>query len=191
MTTETLSLEPPPLTFPWLPSPGRYTVAEGRSVVELAARLGPLTTLRTRLTLAAARLDVAADPEHSTLTFTLDATSLRAARPLLGRRLRGPRGLDAQRYPGVTFTAEELKQLGHREDSVHRFTALGTLRLRGGEGFPARLHSRAVDRTDTALLMMGRAVLPYRAVRRATGFTLPPTAPAGHLRLLFAAEFAA
>ncbi|MFE2431667.1 YceI family protein [Streptomyces sp. NPDC059373] len=47
------------------------------------------------------------------LTFTLDATSLRAGRPLLDRRLRGPRGLDVERHPRVRFTAEELK---HQED---------------------------------------------------------------------------
>ncbi|NUS17980.1 MAG: YceI family protein [Streptomyces sp.] len=193
MTDKTLSLEPehgseraePPPLFPcaWLPSPGHYTVAESSSIVELATRLGPFTTLRSRLTLAEARLDVdsgtATDASgKGTLDFVLDAASARR------RGLRGSRGLDAERHPAVRFVAGELEPRGDDE----RFTARGSLLLRG-KRFPASLRVRVVARTEHSLLVLGTAILPYRALRRATGFTLPLTAPAARLRLLFAAEF--
>jgi hypothetical protein len=55
---------------------------------------------------------------------------------------------------------------------------------------PATLRLRVVERADDRLLAVGRIDVPYRAVRRATGFTLPRTAPARTLRLLVAADFA-
>src|SRR5882757_1184325 len=156
MTTDALPLEPvdppPPFGCHWLPAPNHYSVDHDRSVIELAARFGPLTTLRSRLTLTEALLDVHPDtPERSTLSFALDSASARR------RALRGRRGLDAEHHAAVRFTARELEP---REDG-DSFTARGTLLLRG-KRFRTRLHVRVVDRTDHSLLMLGTATLPYR-----------------------------
>lgn len=203
MTTETAPSGPPPEPGPaaegdpfsasehaatsdpfpcrWLPAPGHYAVAEGRSIVELAGRAGPLTTLRARLALADSWLHVPDDAsERAALGFVLDAAS--APR----RALRGPRGLYAERHPTVRFAARELES----RDDDERFTARGTLTLRA-KRFPALLRVRVVERTELSLLVLGTAALPYRPLHRATGFALPPTAPAAVLRLLFAAEFTA
>jgi hypothetical protein len=54
----TASLPPPARGPSWLPRPGTYTAAQDRCIVELTARLGPLVTLRRRLTVHEAELTV-------------------------------------------------------------------------------------------------------------------------------------
>jgi hypothetical protein len=160
-----------------LPRPGRYHVQAGRSVVELAARLGPLSTLRSRLALDEAELTVSRVPVRHALRFTLDAGSAQ------GRSLRGRRGLNAERHPVLSFASAHIKR-----PATGSLLARGELRLRDA-AFAARLRARIVECDEDRLLLLGTLTLPYRELSRATGFRLPPTAPAHRLRLLFAAEF--
>ncbi|WLW54531.1 hypothetical protein [Streptomyces sp. YU58] len=169
MTTVTLPTVPPPpesqnLASP-LPLPGRYTVAPGRSLVELTAWYGPLPTLRRRVRLTGASLDVPEDGlEHPALRFEF------GGRPLV-----------------ATLVSERV-EWGERADG--RLQLAGDLDL-DGTAFPVLLRLRVVRRTDDLLLVVGTSRLPYRLLRRATGFRLPWRRPATRVRLLVAAEFTA
>ncbi|MCX5558207.1 hypothetical protein [Streptomyces sp. NBC_00038] len=165
MTTVTLPTVPPPPesrsgTGRLLPRPGRYTVAPGRSLAELTAWYGPLPTRRRRVPLSAASLTVSAEAEHPEFRFEFDGTHLTAA--LTSERIDRVRG---------------------------RLQLTGDLDL-NDVGFPVLLRLRVVERADDRLLVVGTARLPYRLLRRATGFRLPWHLPATRLRLLVAAEFA-
>ncbi|OUD01645.1 hypothetical protein [Streptomyces swartbergensis] len=144
-----------------LPLPGRYTVAPGRSLVELTAWYGPLPVLRRRVTLGEASLTVPEGAESPSFRFEFD-----------------------DRLFSAVLTSEEV-------DEVHggRLQLTGDLDL-NGLAFPVLLRLRVVQRADDRLLVVGHARPPYRLLRRATGFRLPWRRPATRLRLLVAAEFA-
>ncbi|SDM83883.1 hypothetical protein SAMN04487981_102737 [Streptomyces sp. cf386] len=168
MTTVTLPIEPTPPgapgpAAPWLPLPGRYTVAPGRSLVELTALYGPLPVRRRRLTLAEATLTVPEPhehPDHPTLRFAFDDAHLKAA-----------------------------LTLDHAQETAGTAQLTGDLRIDDTD-FPILLRLRVVERADDRLLGVGVARLPYRLLRRATGFRFGRLRPATRLRLLIAGEFA-
>lgn len=172
MTTVTLPIDPTPPgasgAAPWLPLPGRYTVAPDRSLVELTALCGPLPVRRRRLTLATASLTVPEADEHPTLRVEFDDAHLKGT---------------------LTLT------LDHAPSPAHAHASAGTVQLTGdlgidGTDFPALLRLRVVERADDRLLGVGVARLPYRLLRRATGFRFGRLRPATRLRLLVAGEFA-
>ncbi|NGO15635.1 YceI family protein [Streptomyces sp. HC44] len=154
-----------------MPRPGRYAVAPGRSLVELTARYGPLTTWRRRVTLAGASLTV---PEP---TVPEDGDLQPVLRPVFRFDLRG--SLKA------SLTSEHVEPL----DGGRKMQLTADLDIRGVR-FPVLLPLRVVSCADDRLLVVGAARLPYRLLRRATGFRLPLLRPATRLRLLLAAEFA-
>jgi hypothetical protein len=165
MTTVTLPTVPPPPHSPdgagrRLPLPGRYAVGQGRSLTELTAWYGPLPVLRRRVTLGAASLTVPEDAGHASFRYEFD-----------------------DRLLSAVLTSEQV-------DEVHggRLQLTGDLDL-NGLTFPVLLRLRVVERADGRLLVVGHARLPYRLLRRATGFRLPWRRPATRLRLLVAAEF--
>ncbi|GAA2427085.1 hypothetical protein [Streptomyces coeruleofuscus] len=165
MTTVTLPTVPPPPQSRdgagrRLPLPGRYTVAPGRSLTELTAWYGPLPVLRRRVTLGGASLTVPEDAEGPSFRYEFDD------RPL-----------------SAVLTSEQVEVHGSR------LQLTGDLVL-NGLTFPVLLRLRVVERADDRLLVVGHARLPYRLLRRATGFRLPWRRPATRLRLLVAAEFA-
>ncbi|KOV60328.1 hypothetical protein ADL01_33150 [Streptomyces sp. NRRL WC-3618] len=169
MTTVTL----PTATFAAvLPHPGRYAVAPDRSLAELTAWYGPLPTHRRRVTLTDATLTVPDDPtvpEHPAPTLRFEFEDL-----------------DRTDDTPTVLTSDTIELL----DGGRKLQLTGDLNLRGVR-FPALLRLRVVERADHRLLVVGTALLPYRLLRRATGFRpsrLPR--PATRLRLLVAAEFA-
>jgi len=167
MTTETLptAVLPPPRPGPdWLPDPGTYAAAPDRCIAELTARFGPLTTLRRRLTALGATLTVASDSDDCALSLQL------AGRPLGDRPL--------------TFVSTSLTPT----DEATRLHVPGALAL-AGKPVEAVFGFRVVERTVDRLLVLGTLELPYRALRRGTGFTLSRIRPAARIRLLVAAEF--
>jgi len=164
MTTVTLPTVPPPPESHTgtrrLPLPGDYPVAPGRSLVELTAWYGPLPTLRRRVALAAASLTVPDSSEHPLFRFEFDD-------PRLTARL----------------TSEQVESFA----GGRRLQLTGDLDI-DGTAFPVLLRLRVVEHADDRLLVVGTATLPYRLLRRATGFRAGR--PATRLRLLVAAEFA-
>lgn len=166
MTTVTFPTVPPPPESRTgtrrLPLPGDYTVAPGRSLVELTAWYGPLPTLRRRVALAGASLTVPEASKHPAFRFEFDD-------PRLTARL----------------TSEQVEHLA----GGRRLQLTGELDI-DGTAFPVLLRLRVVEHADDRLLVVGTARLPYRLLRRATGFRAGRLRPATRLRLLVAAEFA-
>ncbi|UUU33418.1 hypothetical protein JIX56_28180 [Streptomyces sp. CA-210063] len=169
MTTVTLPTVPPPPESrggtdpPPFPLPGRYAVAPDRSLVELTAWYGPLPTGRRRVTLTGASLTVPDGSEQPVFRFEF-----------VGRA--GARSV---------LVSEQVDSL----DGGRRLRLLADLDVRG-VAFPVLLWLRVVERGDDRLLVVGTARLPYRLLRRATGFRFGRLRPATRLRLLVAAEFA-
>ncbi|MFF1305241.1 YceI family protein [Streptomyces sp. NPDC058307] len=154
------------VTLPTVPPPRHLTVAPGRSLAELTAWYGPLPVRRRRVPLAAASVEMPQDAEQPSLRqpsfrFEFDDRELRAV-----------------------LTSEQV-------DTVpgDRLQLTGDLTL-NGVAFPVLLRLRVVERAEDLLLVVGTARLPYRLLRRATGFRLPWRLPATRLRLLVAVEFA-
>ncbi|CAM5343740.1 hypothetical protein SALBM311S_01039 [Streptomyces alboniger] len=204
MTTVTLpTVLPPPQSRAGadrrLPLPGRYTVAPGRSLTELTAWYGPLPTLRRRVTLAGARLTVLADTagtehaehgEHVAYTEPAEAAEAAEARAYTEHAEHAVDGGHpffrfefGDRHLTATLASERI------DETPGRLQLTGDLEV-NGVAFPVLLRLRVVERSDDRLLVVGRARLPYRLLRRATGFRLPWRRPATRLRLLVAAEFA-
>ncbi len=149
------------VTLPTVPPPRRLTVSPGRSLAELTAWYGPLPVRRRRIPLAAAGLALPADAGQPAFRFEFDDRELRAV-----------------------LSSERVEDLpGDRLQLTADLDVDGT-------PFPVLLRLRVVDRAEDRLLVVGTARLPYRLLRRATGFRLPWRLPATRLRLLVAAEFA-
>ncbi|WP_405614697.1 hypothetical protein [Streptomyces sp. NBC_00076] len=195
MTTVTLpTVLPPPESRAdadrRLPLPGRYTVAPGRSLTELTAWYGPLPTLRRRVALAGAYLTVPADTEATEHAEHGE----HGGHIEHGGHVEHAEHAVAGGHPFFRFEFGD-RQLTAALTSEHVDATPGRLQLTGdldvnGVAFPVLLRLRVVERSDDRLLVVGRARLPYRLLRRATGFRLPWRRPATRLRLLVAAEFA-
>ncbi|MEV0558117.1 hypothetical protein AB0I27_32250 [Streptomyces sp. NPDC050597] len=178
MTTVTLPTVSPP--------PGRYAVAPGRSFAELTAYYGPLATLRRRVTLTGASLTV---PESESESESGSApvseagpvsepeSASEGARPVFRFDLAGTMK--------ASLVSEHVEPLA---DGQH-LQLIADLDVRG-VAFPVLLRLRVVRCAEGRMLVVGSARLPYRLLRRATGFRLPWSRPATRLRLLLAAEFA-
>ncbi|MGA6218968.1 hypothetical protein ACPESV_01335 [Streptomyces umbrinus] len=172
MTTVTLPTVSPP--------PGRYAVAPGRSFAELTAYYGPLATLRCRITLTGASLTVPESDSESEAASVSEAESIsdsEGARPVFRFDLAGTMK--------ASLVSEHVEPLA---DGRH-LQLLADLDVRG-VAFPVLLRLRVVRCAEGRLLVVGSTRLPYRLLRRATGFRLPWSRPATRLRLLLAAEFA-
>ncbi|MFC8666309.1 hypothetical protein [Streptomyces sp. NPDC057199] len=170
MTTVTLPTVSPP--------PGRYAVAPGRSFAELTAYYGPLATLRHRVTLTGASLTVPESASESESASVSEAMSQAAgARPVFRFDLAGTMK--------ASLVSEHVEPMA---DGRH-LQLIADLDVRG-VAFPVLLRLRVVRCAEGRMLVVGSARLPYRLLRRATGFRLPWSRPATRLRLLLAAEFA-
>jgi len=180
-TTETAVLptvEPEPG-----PRPGTYHAAGDRCVLELAAALGPLTTLRCRLAVLDTQL-VVADAGHGTaLLLEASVPSLRANRPLAGRRWSGRRGLDARDHRVLRL---ESTRIAAADDAEWRVRARLTLR---GTPIDVRLHTRIAARAEDRIALIATGRISGRDLRRTCSIRFPRTVPAGALRLMFAADF--
>ena len=85
--------------------------------------------------------------------------------------------------PGHPLRIHRLRQPRAGTDHHARHSSLR------GEEIPLTLDSRVVGRRRDRLLILGTGRLDYGALRAATEFRLPWTVPAGHLRVLLAADF--
>jgi hypothetical protein len=143
-------------------------VATGdRCVVELTARLGPLVTLRRRLTADEAALTVAPSAADCVLSLKLTGAALGGeALSFVSTEVEPETKGSRLRLPGELATAD---------------TTVPSV--------PATLTLRVVERTDDSLLVLGTIRVPYGPLHRTTGFTLSRIRPADRLRLLVAAEF--
>ncbi|MEU9184152.1 hypothetical protein AB0D14_06210 [Streptomyces sp. NPDC048484] len=178
MTTVTLPTVSPPS--------GRYAVAPGRSFAELTAYYGPLATMRHRVTLTGASLTVpvsASAPDSGPVSVS-EAVSEAASAAGGGGEAPVFR-FDVAGTMKASLVSEHVEPL----DDGRQLQLTADLDVRG-VAFPVLLRLRVVPCAEDRLLVVGAARLPYRLLRRATGFRLPWSRPATRLRLLLAAEFA-
>lgn len=166
------------------PRPGTYRAAGDHGILELAAVLGPLTTLRCRLAVLATTHLVVDDAGHgSALVLEADVRSLRANRPLAGRIWSGRRGFDAGRSGVLRLESTRIAAV---DDAEWRIRARLTLR---GTPIDVRLHTRIAVRAEDRVALIATGRIRARDLRRTCGIRFPRTVPAGALRLLFAADF--
>jgi hypothetical protein len=156
-----------------------YAAAGDRCIVELTARLGPLVTLRRRLTADEASLTVA----HSAADCVL---SLKLTGAALGGDELSFVSTEMEPEPAPEPAPASGPKSG--ESWLHLTGELAT-----GDptvpSVPAILSLRVVERAENLLLVLGTLQVPYRHLRRTTGFVLSRIRPADRLRLLVAAEF--
>jgi polyisoprenoid-binding protein YceI len=116
------------------PQPGRYRIDPEHSTVTIRTRhlfgLGPV---RAALDLRDGRIQVAAPPEASTVQARFAASSFRSRNPARDAAVLSSSLLDAETYPGISFTSTELVQAkGQEEDQAAGLWSLrGELEVRG------------------------------------------------------------
>ena len=165
-----------------LPRPGSYR-AVGRSILEISAVLGPLTTLRGRFAVLENRLEVADSGDRASLLLEADVASLRTTRPLAGRRLLGRHGLDARRHGVLRLRADRISTV---DDTCWRIRAELALRA---TPIDIALRARVVDCTEDRIALLATGAISARALRRTCSVRLPRTVPADRVRFLLAADF--
>lgn len=178
--TGTTAVLSPPIEL--LPRPGSYRAVD-RSILEISAVCGPLTTLRGRFAVLENRLEVADSGDRASLTLEADVASLRTTRPLAGRRLLGRHGLDARRHGSLLLQADRISTV---DDTYWRIRATLTLRA---TPIDITMRARIVDCAQSRIALLATGAISSRALRAACSVRLPRTVPADRLRLMLAADF--
>jgi polyisoprenoid-binding protein YceI len=166
-----------------LPRSGTYRAAGARCILELAAVLGPLTTLRCRLAVLDAHLVVDDAGHGRELLLEAGVPSLRSNRPLAGRRWSGRRGLDARGHGVLRLESTRIAAV---DDQEWRIRARLTLR---GTPIDVRLHTRIAARAEDRIALLATGRVSAGDLRRTCSIRFPRTVPATGLRLVLAADF--
>ncbi|NUP52745.1 MAG: hypothetical protein HOW97_36295 [Catenulispora sp.] len=166
-----------------LPRPGSYRAAGGGPILEIAARLGPLTTLRGRFAALEDSLVVEDAGDRAALLLEASAPSLRTTRPLAGRRLLGRRGLDARNHGLVRLQTDQIRLLDHAQ---WQFPAQLTLR---GTQVDITMTARVAARTADRIALIANGEISSSALRRRCSARLPRSVPATRIRFTLAADF--
>ncbi|GAB5374729.1 MAG: hypothetical protein AcusKO_11910 [Acuticoccus sp.] len=81
---------------------GEYEFVVDRSAATLAVP-GPIGRVAATMPLSSGRLTVDAEGQISTVETVFDATSAHSKNNFVGKQLRGPAGLHAEKFPTVSF----------------------------------------------------------------------------------------
>lgn len=165
-----------------LPRPGTYRAAD-RSILEISAVLGPLTTLRGRLAVLENSLLVADSGDRASLSLHAAVPSLRTNRPLAGRRLLQRRGLDAHRHSSLRLRADRISTV---DDLSWRIPARLSLR---DSLIDITLRARVVALTEDRIALIAAGAISSRALAQTCSVRLPRSVPADRVRLMLAADF--
>lgn len=167
-----------------LPRSGAYQAAE-RSILEISAVLGPLTTLRGRFAVLENTLTVSdsASADRATLHLEAGVPSLRSTRPLAGRRLLARRGLDARRHGLLRLELERISFVGGAQRRVR-----AKLHVRATP-IDISMNVRVVSCTEDRIALIAVGTISSRTLRQACSVRLPRLAPADRVRLTLAADF--
>lgn len=112
--------------LPALAKPVPYALQAAESVVGYEVDFGPdVISGKFPIKSADIRIDFK-EPGQSTVAVVLDVTGADASFPFAAQALRGPRVLDAQQFPELTFTSTSVKVI---EDGVVEIG--GDLTIRG------------------------------------------------------------
>jgi len=94
-----------------VPVAGEWVIDGLHTSVAFAAR-HLLTAMRGRFRGVSGTVTIAEDPAESRTEVRVDAASIDTAHPKADEHLRGPKFLDVERYPALTFTATGVRPLG-------------------------------------------------------------------------------
>lgn len=165
-----------------LPRPGAHQAAE-RSILEISAVLGPLTTLRGRFAVLENTLTVADSAARATLQLEASVPSLRSTRPLAGRRLLGRRGLDAGRHGLLRLEMERIGFVGGPQRRVR-----AKLHVRATP-IDIPMSVRIVSCTADRIALIAVGTISSRTLGQVCSVRLPRLVPADRVRLVLAADF--
>lgn len=136
-----------------VPVPGSYRIDAEHSTVTIRTRhlfgLGPV---RATLALRDGRVRVAATPGASTAAASFAVSTFRSGNADRDSHVLSPRLLDAEAYPGLTFTSTELVA------AQGRWTMRGELEVRGVTRL-VEVRLRAVSEQDGTLRATADAVV--------------------------------
>ena len=107
------------------PDAGSYALDPSHSSVSFSARHLMVTKVRGRLPVVAGRLEIAEDPQGSSVEATVDVTAVDSGDPKRDEHLRSPDFFDVDRYPTVTFRSTKVDD--HHDGT---FTLHGELTVR-------------------------------------------------------------
>ncbi len=113
---------------PVLAAPERYLLDRERSVVGFAWYFGD-TEINGTMPIAAADLMIdVANPERSRVTVSGDVTGARAGFAFATQAMKGPKVLDAGRFPAVRFTSTRIRPAGEGARIEGNLTVRGVTR---------------------------------------------------------------
>ena len=167
-----------------LPRPGAYQAAE-RSILEISAVLGPLTTLRGRFAVLENTLTVSDTDSADRAALLLEASvpSLRTTRPLAGRRLLARRGLDARRHGLLRLEMERISFVGGPQRRVRAKLHVCATPI------DLTMNVRIASCTEDRIALIAVGTISSRAFRQTCSVRLPRSVPADRVRLILAADF--
>ncbi|MFR9754884.1 YceI family protein [Streptomyces sp. TR06-5] len=141
-----------------LPEPGVWTIDPAHSRVAATAQHLGISSVHGRFTEFGGRIDVAEDPERSSVEATIRADSIDTGNAMRDRHIRSADFLNVTEHPEITYRADRVSAAGGERWTVHGELAMHGL-VRGvdldltclGSGPDADGATRAVFRATTEL----------------------------------------
>jgi polyisoprenoid-binding protein YceI len=97
-----------------LPAPGRWRIDNTHSALEFVARHMMIAKVRGRFRTFSGVIQIAPDPEQSSLETIIDAATIDTGDPDRDAHLRSPEFLDVQRYPHILYHSTDVRGDGDR-----------------------------------------------------------------------------
>jgi polyisoprenoid-binding protein YceI len=107
-----------------LPPAGRYNIDPSHSEVAFIARHMMISKVRGRFRKFSGIIDIAENPEQSSVMATIDTDSIDTGDPDRDAHLRSAEFLDVERYPHITYRSTAVRAAGDR------FEVIGDLTVR-------------------------------------------------------------
>jgi len=102
-----------------IPVPGDYVLDTAHTTIEFVARHLMISKVRGRFTRFEGAVNIAEDPEKSSLDISVDTDSIDTSEPNRDAHLRSGDFLEADKYPKMTFKSTKVE---HRGDMSWRVT---------------------------------------------------------------------
>ncbi|MFI6265792.1 YceI family protein [Micromonospora sp. NPDC051006] len=109
-----------------IPTAGTYVLDAAHARVGFVARHMMVSKVRGEFTEAAATITIAEDPLQSSVTATMQASSINTAQADRDAHLRSPEFLDSEQFPTV-----EYRSTGVKSQDGNEFVLLGELTIKG------------------------------------------------------------
>ena len=102
-----------------LPAPGPWTIDPAHSAIHVTARHAGIASVRGRLSKLGGRITVGSPIERSSVTATIDASSVDTGNSMRDNHLRSADFLNVERYPTITYQSTGLSPAGPDRWTVH------------------------------------------------------------------------